>query len=541
MADAGGSMNAINSMLGMSNSNRVSGLASGIDVDSIMQQIMTAESQPLIQMQQRLQIMEWQRDDYRSMNTLLADLEDTVFPMKLQSSFLAKTATSGDESKVTAEAGANAGNATYTLSDITMATSATNFSAGSIVKDGVTDFDPTKSLASQKDKLVNGDAIGNTIEFTLSTYNQDGEKVDKAFTFDSSVSLDGMLQAVSQSGIGVNAFYDSATGRVSMTRTDTGNMHVGNEGSGEDVSNGDATFGGAEIEFSGSFLTDTLQMDATNETGGTDATFTLNGMETSRHANTFTVGGVTYTLKGNTSADEQVTVRVNSDTDAVVKKINEFVDKYNEVIEKINGELSEERYRDYPPLTDLQKSEMNDSDIEKWEEKARSGMLAGDSILSGALSQMRLDLYSSVTGTSNEKMNQLSELGITTSSDYTENGKLVVDQDKLKKAVGEDPQAVMELFTKQGDGSSSSGIMQRLDETLKSAVSRIEDKAGKTTWTEEQYTMGRGIDDLNERIDAFKERLIQVESRYYSQFDAMEAAIQQANAQAGYLQQFLGQ
>jgi flagellar hook-associated protein 2 len=300
---------------------------------------------------------------------------------------------------------------------------------------------------------------------------------------------------------------------------------------------------GPDIEFSGDFITNTLKMTSTdaNFTDGSDAKFTINGLDTHRHSNTFTVGGVTYTLQGNTAPGETATVRVDNDTEAVFKKITNFVDQYNDTIAKINDKISEKRYRDYPPLTDLQKSEMKDSDIENWTNRAKSGMLASDSILTGALAQMRQDIYSSVSGTGHDEMDQLAEIGITTSTDYLEHGKLVVDEAKLREAISTDPQAVMNLFTKQGTTEADQGIMQRLDGTLKKTVDQIEEKAGKTSWVEDQYSMGRSINDMNERIAAFKLRLIDVENRYYAQFDAMEAAIQQANSQAGYLQQFMGQ
>ncbi|RYL93651.1 flagellar hook-associated protein 2 [Sporolactobacillus sp. THM19-2] len=526
MADStsGVSINSINSMIGSTNSNRVSGLASGIDVDSIMTQIMTAESQPMIQMQQQLQQTEWQRDDYRSINTLLSNLEDTIFPMKLQSSYLTKSATSSNDSIVSATATPNAGNTTYKLSNVEMAASASAV-GGEITTNP--DFDPDKSLASQSEFLG---SLPESITFSITTYDENGKPItpDPPFSFDpGTTSLNDMLKTISDSNLGVNAFYDPFTHKIAMTRKETGKLNPN----------------GSDIEFSGDFITNTLKMTSTDAkfTDGSDAKFTINGLDTHRHSNTFTVGGVTYTLQGNTAPGETATVRVDNDTEAVFKKITDFVDQYNDTIAKINDKISEKRYRDYPPLTDLQKSEMKDSDIENWTNRAKSGMLASDSILTGALAQMRQDIYSSVSGTGNDEMDQLAEIGITTSTDYLEHGKLVVDEAKLREAISTDPQAVMNLFTKQGTTEADQGIMQRLDGTLKKTVDQIEEKAGKTSWVEDQYSMGRSINDMNERIAAFKLRLIDVENRYYAQFDAMEAAIQQANSQAGYLQQFMGQ
>ena len=77
---------------------RVSGLASGMDIDSIVKQLMDAERLPLNKLKQKKQILEWKRDDYRSMNTLLTDFRSKVLNMKLSSSYGAKQTSSSNES-----------------------------------------------------------------------------------------------------------------------------------------------------------------------------------------------------------------------------------------------------------------------------------------------------------------------------------------------------------------------------------------------------------------------------------------------------------
>ncbi|WP_028984360.1 flagellar filament capping protein FliD [Sporolactobacillus terrae] len=621
MADSSSSsvsIDSINSMIGASNTSRVSGLSSGIDVDSIVAKLMTAESQPLVQMQQNLQLTEWQRDDYRSMNTLLSSLQAVTQNMKLKGAYLSKAVTSSNSSVISATAGATAGNATYTLNNIKLATAAYNLSDGPITD---TTLDPSKSIwqlnetgafknsvvwtpktvtdesqvittdtttvslkntgieassvigtgklsiggdssytvttdqneynsgndkvvlldsetgkltfktAIPKDTEIKASYTYNTVEFTMQTTGTDGStKNQKTFTFGSSTSLNTILSTISQSTIGVNAFYDQTNKQVMMTRTETGDLNSG----------------AAEIQFvnpdgipvTNDFLTQTLKMSTSNETKGTDAEYTINGFGTpsKSHSNIVNFGGVVATLQGN--SNEPVTLKVTNDTEAVYKSISDFVDKYNDTIKQINDKISEKRNRSYAPLTDAQKSSMKDSDITNWTDKAKSGMLSNDSILSSALSQLRMDLYSPLGGASDTKMDQLSEIGISTSADYLDNGKLVIDEDKLKEALSTNPQAVMELFTKTGDTSSEQGIMQRLNTSLKNTMDRIEAKAGNNSMVYSQYSMGKSIDDMNDRINTFKLRLQDIQTRYYNQFNAMESAIQQANSQASYLSQF---
>lgn len=68
-------------------------------------------------------------------------------------------------------------------------------------------------------------------------------------------------------------------------------------------------------------------------------------------------------------------------------------------------------------------------------------------------------------------------------------------------------------------------------------MNQIKDKAGSATSTNKQFSIGRSLDDLATQISDFNNRLTQIENRYYSQFTAMEQAIQQANTQGTYIQQ----
>jgi flagellar hook-associated protein 2 len=276
------------------------------------------------------------------------------------------------------------------------------------------------------------------------------------------------------------------------------------------------------------------------EQGGADAKFTLNGLATSRHSNNFTINGTTFNIKGNTAAGESVGLTVSNDVDAVFNKIKDFITKYNDTIKTINDKISEKRNRDYPPLTDAQKSAMSDKDIELWTEKAKSGMLSSDSILPSALSEMRQDFYSPVSG-ADPLMNQLAEIGITTSPVYQDNGKLEIDETKLKQALSDNPDAVMELFTANGSTTATQGIAARLYTSISNTMDKISQKAGSDGAVDTTYFLGGQISDMDTKISEFEKHLNDVQKRYYAQFTAMESAIQRSNTQAGMIaSQFSG-
>ncbi|PAD36178.1 hypothetical protein CHH48_07545 [Terribacillus saccharophilus] len=495
---------------------RVGGLASGIDTDSLVEQLMNAERQKLYKMQQEQTKLTWQQDSYREVNTSLKSFDDMLTNMKLSTTYNQKTTTSSS-SAVTATADSSASNGSYSIEVTQVATAAINVSTGSV---GGDDFNPDEPIGEQF-----------TVSFT--TYDQEGTEIKYDKTFTSSDSLNDILKDITNSNAGVRASYDTQSGKVVMEKKYTGDLN-------EDIYDNDGKLlsRNAEIDFGAdnAFFSGFLNLKNENESGGQNAKITYNGVldvETSK--NSYSLGGVTFNFVEETKGP--VRVSVDNDVDAAYDKIKEFVDKYNEIIEEVNGRLDEKVYRDYPPLTDDQKKEMSEDEIKLWDEKAKSGMLKGDSVLQNGLFSMRNAWYSNVeTG---GEYTQLAQIGITTSKDYLENGKLVIDEKQLKDALRENPDGVYKLFSNSAEGESQ-GILQRLEKTVDSTMDNIYKKAGKSTYTNDQFTIGKRLDDVEKRIDDFQDYLTQTEDRYWRQFSAMEQAISQMNQQSAYLTSSFG-
>lgn len=351
----------------------------------------------------------------------------------------------------------------------------------------------------------------------IEAYDTNGNEVSDAFIFTANQSLDQVFNELNRSHVGVNAFYDEYTDKVNVTRTETGRLNKG----------------GNEITFGG-FFTEALRLDGEGDGGAKNAKFILNGLETERQSNTFTVSGMTITLKETTGEDEVVTLNSATDTDTVFDTIKDFVEEYNELIDFVNGKLTEDRHRDYAPLTDEQKEALSDREVERWEERARSGLLRNDQALRTPFDRMRVDVYSSVSGELSTEFAHLSSIGITTTNDYMARGKLEIDEDKLRAAIEADAEGVYQLFAADGDTFEEKGIARRMRETLDHGIDSLAERAGgfRGKVTNDQFTLGRSMNRINDRISNFERRLEQIEARYWRQFNAMEAAVQQANAQA---------
>src|SRR5699024_1581619 len=345
---------------------RIGGLASGINTDEIIEKMMAAERMPLDRMEQDKTTLEWKRDGFREINKALLELDNMMLDMKLSKTYNSKIVTSSMESAVTATATSSAANGTYKIEVKELATSAMNVSV------------------LENDQKIN---INQTLEpgtITFKTYNEPGaeeEFTEHEITIDENDTIKDVLDKITEQDNNVRAFYDKPSGQVVLETTRTGKYNPAENG--------------PEIDFSvdqSGFFTNVLKMTG-KETGGTDASFTYNdGLTLTSKDNSYTLNGITFSFHDTGTS----TLTVDNDTNAAFDSIMAFVDKYNEVVDVMNSSQREEKHRDFPPLTEAQKEEMTEKEIELWEEKAKSGLLRGDSTITNGLFSMRNSWYSKV-------------------------------------------------------------------------------------------------------------------------------------------------
>lgn len=249
----------------------------------------------------------------------------------------------------------------------------------------------------------------------------------------------------------------------------------------------------------------------------------------------------------NTVTTNPVTLTSTTNVNEMMDKIREFVNTYNGLIKDFKDQTTQTKYRDYAPLTPEQKEEMKENEIKLWEDKAKSGLLRSDSLLREGLSNMRSLVYESVPGLEDSKFKTLFSIGITTTKNYNDGGMLEINEDKLREALEEDPDAVAKLFrndsgkekdvTEDGKVVDTRGYLANLRSKMKEFEISIEQKAGRASMTEAQYTLGKNLRDLDTRISTWQDKLKNIEARYWRQFTAMEQAINKANQQSGMFMQ----
>lgn len=507
---------------------RIGGLASGLDTDSIIKDLMKAERARLSKYEQDKIVLEWKREDYREVNNTLRKLRDATFNMRLQGSYLQKSTSTSDDSVVQATA-VTAGEGTYDIVVTRLASVATKVGSA-LSADPAVKIDPSASLWSQRERFVDG-TVGGPDSSASFAWGNEGDAFTFAingetFSFENTVTLNRVMAEVNANEkAGVTMLYDSFTDRVVITTKATGDNRSGDEIVFSDDSSG--------------FLDGLLQLSGSIESGGQNAQFAINGLTTERTSNTFQMNGVTFTLKSVSSDPlKPVRVEVKPDTEGVFKMISEWVSLYNETIDSIYSELTETRYPDYKPLTDEQMEGLTDRQIDQWEEKARSGLLKHDSVIMSEMSKIRMAAYSTVEGL-DERYRSLASIGITTGS-YYENGKLHIDEKALRKAIESDLDQVMKLFTNSSDEEDEVGVAARVCKVLGYSVDRITDTAGTSGDLVDSSRIGERIKAINDRISREEDRLQRIEDRYWSQFTALERFIAQMNSQSAWLNSWFG-
>ena len=303
-------------------------------------------------------------------------------------------------------------------------------------------------------------------------------------------------------------------------------------------------------------------------TRGQDAKFSveINGeaMEMTRGSNTFSLDGLNVTLKDtfNTAEDiaanngqmtEAVTFQRSTDSDKIVEAVKSMIADYNEMMAEIRGQYatlpyqSNGSFKDYEPLTDEEKASMSESAIQKYEEKAKQGLLFNDSNLSALYNRM-LNVFS--PGGEDEAL--LRQMGISVSFSSTDNSSsITLDESKLRSMLDSDPDAVADLFTRSASAgnASSDGLMQSMKTQLDryagttGAVKGIlVQQAGTplSSLTLMNNTWQNQIDSIYTDIEKWQDKLTAQVDKYTSMFSKLETLIYQMNSQSSTLAGMMG-
>lgn len=297
-------------------------------------------------------------------------------------------------------------------------------------------------------------------------------------------------------------------------------------------------------------------------TAGKDAKFTatVNGKEMTmtRSSNSVDIDGLTINMKetfnskdnGNNTfsvenKNDSVTFKSSTDSDKIVDAVKSMIEDYNAMLSEIRGAYStlpaqKTDGSSYEPLTSDQASNYSESEQQRYEEKAKQGILFADRDLSSLYNKLQ-NMFSP----SGQDGAILRGMGITSSYDIGTGAlTITLDEDKLRSMLDSDPDMVADAFTK-----TNGGVMQNLKNTLDTYAKTTGEPKGiliqksgsplsplsllNNTWQKQ-------INNLNTQIEKWQDKMSSQVDRYTQQFSRLEQLIAQMNSQSSTLAGMMG-
>ena len=587
--------------------NGIYGLSgSGLDIESLVKMGMMNKQNQYDKMYQTQLKQTWVKEAYNTVYTDVKAFKESMSTFKMQSNMSAMQATSSnnDVVSVTANGAAAAMNHKITVEQVASnaylmtangkkidrANTSASAANSAYLKDVLFGEEPTKTTGTDGQtyyKFTNTDPSKQDTfkgsDVAISIEVQDGNDVDSdgkpvtrkvEFTYDQifndKKTLNDLATAFSNSGANVQGGYDTVNESFSLYNKTSGSANKIGLQANNDISK--KLLNSLHLA-SYDAQNNTLGTEASFETGkmnvaavGTNAKATIDGKTYESDTNKLNVANVIYNFNGVSAKNadgkyQASTISVSQDTDKIVDNVKKFVETYNTLIDSLNTKYREEKNTDYKPLTKKQEGEMTESQIDKWNEKAKSGLLYHDNNIYSIISDMRESLYTKVdavdtvlTDAKGNKYsyNTMSSIGITSS---TNQGHITLDEEKLKKALTEDPDCVYQLFASDQDstyvaGSTNknqadtytsksdylnTGIANRLYNSMNTNISKLESYAGTSKETDDESYLGKLITNMNTKMTSFQTLMKSYESKLYKRYDAMEVALSKLGAQLSYI------
>lgn len=563
---------------------RILGMNTGLDVDSIVTKMMKGEQTKIDRAKQAEQLVEWKQEAYQSIIADVKTFQNKYFDVLNKDTYVLSpdffsscTASSADESMVTAQAGVGAQAGTYKIDFLSG-----DHIASAATKNGI---DLNAKYAGSGLTISNSttmNELGLTSNGTIVlNYNGQSASIDVNTTD----KLSDVINNINTKTNGnVTANFSQLTGKFTIKTSNTGSSKTLQFGSDTSKSVLDA------LGFS--VTTDNGRVVDTAATGS-DAKLHItppggSAVAVTKSANTFTIDGITYNLLSSedmSTSSTSTSIIVKQDADKTYDKINDFVQSYDKIVDEIQEKLGEKKDKNYPPLTDAQKKTMSDDQVKDWNNKAKAGVLRNDDNLEKMLDDFRNAFTTAVDGdtltfgrygtnaigidtdydTSLTDLSgyQVSKDSSSSDSSYVvQGGKIqIADKAKLMDAIKNHSDELAKFFTATSYSDDKiqkykeEGVISRLDDIFNNNVGGVGTTLNSAILT--KYANNRddhslyGNDGDNTLADqiVYKQKTISnlqseyktMQESYYEKFSKLETAMQTLNTQQSMLSMMLGQ
>jgi flagellar hook-associated protein 2 len=435
----------------------------GIDVSSLVQQIMSESDGQLTEWQNEQATLQTQASYLTSINSDLSNLATAVQALSDPLGALtAVSATSSDDSVLTATATSSATAGMHQIVVNNLATAGlvyTNDFAGG----ASASFLPTGNTSGEIDLQVGGSG-GTTHQIMIS-----------AGTNDTLNTLASYIKSQNW-GVTANVVTDATGSRLALVSQSTGSASAL------------------------AITSNNTNLVFNTPTGGTDASLTIDGIPYSSASNTVTgaIPGVTLNLAG-PSSSVGVQLNVGPDTSQVTQAINNFVSAYNQVINDINQQFTVD-------------SSTN-----------TEGPLGSDTALRSLQSSLLTDVTYAVTG--NSGVVNLASLGINMNDDGTLTVGTNAQGQTLAQAIASNPGAVQSFFqnaSSTGFANNFNSDLTNLTDATQ-GVLNVDLAQNKT----EQQNLSDSISNFEAQMTAQQQQLTQEFSQVEASLEAYPLLLQQ--------------
>ena len=537
---------------------RITGLNSGLDTEAIISELVSAYRTKEEKYQKAQTKLSWKQDAWKDLNIKVRSLYDNISNLRFTSAWTMKKTTVSDSTKATVTAAGSCVNGTQTLK-IKQLAKGTYITGGEISNTSA----GTAPTSATKLSELGYTGSGGDIQVKDSSGN-----VVKTVSVTGNTTIKDLVSALNGAG-DTKASFDATNKRIFMTSNKTGEQNAFSLDGDADILKtvGLSKEGGASI------------VDAQ------DSEIELNGAKFTSANNTYTVNGLTIDCLAETGNSE-ISITTSVDTQSMYDQVKSFLSQYNSLMKEMYSLYNADSAKGYEPLTDSEKDQMTDTEVEKWEEKIKAALLRRDDTLDGIMSTMKnamstsyyiyngnavtydsdkqyykcngnaiknsdgsyvtsasqLKLWASANGA---KKYSLSSFGIKTEAYATMTANSSqdayhIDGDADDSVSKNNSDVLLNMLSSYPDTVSS--FMKQLTSGLYSA---IDTKMKSVKGLSSSYTiyndieMAREYSDYTDTISKWEDKLTDLEDSYYKKFAAMESALASLQSQSSSMSSLL--
>ena len=463
------------------------GIGSGLDVNSIVSQLMSLETRPLLKLQTASTKMETQLSTFGQLRSAVSELRDTTTPLLLADSYSLTSSASSDPASVSAGSTSKAVPGSYAVTVTSLA------AAQSIVS-------PTGQFTDSTSVVGTG-----TLTIQLGTWDATGVTFTPKAGASSVVvpigaseqTLAGVRDKINAANSGVTASVvsDASGARLALRSTSTGAANGFSVSVADSDGNSTDATGLSRLSFSSAAKVMLSAQPAANLEG------TINGIAVSSPNGSLTeaVEGMTFNLNKLTTAP--VTITVARNTEPIKASLNKFITAYNQ----LNKFLADSTKYDVA--------------------KKEAALLQGDSTAVGIQNQLRQTLAKS--GGASSVFATLSDLGVQLQKD----GSLTLNESKFSSAIANLPELTKALSNVDVANPANDGFAKRFALWADKLLGIGGALPGKTQAIQQR------IDSNRKDQERMSDRLTRIEERLRARYTALDTTMAGANALSKYVTQ----